>query len=63
MRWEEPHHPGPGLQLERHSTPLSPTLQHDPTMQAHLQPAGPNCIKFSICQIEKLMQFERWGLR
>ena len=29
MRWEEPHHPGPGLQLERHSTPLPPTLQHD----------------------------------
>ena len=28
MRWEEPHHPGPGLQLERHSTPLPPTLQH-----------------------------------
>ena len=38
MRWEEPHHPGPGLQLERHSNPLPPTLQHDPTMQAHLQP-------------------------
>ena len=29
MRWEEPHHPGPGLQLERHTTPLPPTLQHD----------------------------------
>ena len=39
MRWEEPHHPGPGLQLDRHSNPLSPTLQHDPTMQAHLQPS------------------------
>jgi hypothetical protein len=38
MRWEEPHHPGPGLQLERHSTPLPPTLQHDTAMQAHLQP-------------------------
>ena len=23
MRWEEPHHPGPGLQLDRHSNPLS----------------------------------------
>jgi len=29
MRWEEPHHPGPGLQLDRHSTPLLPTLQHN----------------------------------
>lgn len=28
MRWEEPHHPGPGLQLVGHSNPLSPTLQH-----------------------------------
>jgi len=40
MRWEEPHHPGPGLQLERHNTPLSPTLQHDLPLQAHLHPAG-----------------------
>lgn len=39
MRWEEPHHPGPGLQLERHNTPLSPTLQHDLPLQAHLHPA------------------------
>jgi len=40
MRWEEPHHPGPGLQLERHNNPLSPTLQHDPPLQAHLHPRG-----------------------
>ena len=39
MRWEEPHHPGPGLQLERHNNPLSPTLQHDLPLQAHLHPA------------------------
>ena len=38
MRWEEPHHPGPGLQLERHSNPLSPTLQHDLPLQPHLHP-------------------------
>jgi hypothetical protein len=38
MRWEEPHHPGPGLQLERHNNPHSPTLQHDPPLQAHLHP-------------------------
>ena len=37
MRWEEPHHPGPGLQLERHSRTQSPTLQHDVPMQPHLQ--------------------------
>ena len=45
MRWEEPHHPGPGLQLERHSTPLLPTLQHDPTTGPQRKPpctaAGP----------------------
>src|SRR3954454_17592491 len=40
MRWEEPHHPGPGLQLERHSSPLSPTLQHDPPLQPPLHPLG-----------------------
>jgi hypothetical protein len=38
MRWEEPHHPGPGLQLDRHNNPQSPTLQHDPPLQAHLHP-------------------------
>jgi hypothetical protein len=38
MRWEEPHHPGPGLQLERHNNPHSPTLQHDPPLQAPLHP-------------------------
>src|SRR3954454_14144236 len=38
MRWEEPHHPGPGLQLDCHNNPLSPTLQHDPPLQAHLHP-------------------------
>src|SRR6201999_2107767 len=38
MRWEEPHHPGPGLQLERHSTPLSPTLQHLLPLQPPLHP-------------------------
>ncbi len=38
MRWEEPHHPGPGLQLERHITPLSPTLQHDPKQTSQSQP-------------------------
>jgi hypothetical protein len=37
MGWEEPHHPGPGLQLERHITPLLPTLQHNPDSQPHLQ--------------------------
>src|SRR5262249_44392530 len=40
MRWEEPHHPGPGLQLERHSTPLSPTLQHPLPLQPPLHPPG-----------------------
>jgi hypothetical protein len=40
MRWEEPHHPGPGLQLERHNNPQSPTLQHDPPLQAPLHPRG-----------------------
>lgn len=40
MRWEEPHHPGPGLQLDRHNNPLSPTLQHDLPLQAHLHPGG-----------------------
>jgi hypothetical protein len=40
MRWEEPHHPGPGLQLDRHNNPHSPTLQHDPLLQAHLHPGG-----------------------
>ena len=40
MRWEEPHHPGPGLQLDRHNNPHSPTLQHDPPLQAHLHPGG-----------------------
>lgn len=40
MRWEEPHHPGPGLQLERHNTPLSPTLQHDLPLQPDLHPGG-----------------------
>ena len=40
MRWEEPHHPSPGLQLERHNNPLSPTLQHDLPLQPHLHPAG-----------------------
>jgi hypothetical protein len=39
MRWEEPHHPGPGPQLERHNNPHSPTLQHDLPLQAHLHPA------------------------
>ena len=38
MRWEEPHHPGPGLQLERHNNPHSPTLQHDLPLQPHLHP-------------------------
>jgi hypothetical protein len=38
MRWEEPHHPGPGLQLDRHNNPLSPTLQHDPPLQPRLHP-------------------------
>src|SRR3954470_1802776 len=38
MRWEEPHHPGPGLQLDCHNNPLSPTLQHDPPLQAPLHP-------------------------
>src|SRR3954449_5792945 len=38
MRWEEPHHAGPGLQLDCHNNPLSPTLQHDPPLQAHLHP-------------------------
>jgi hypothetical protein len=28
VRWEEPHHPGPWLQLETHANPLDPTLQH-----------------------------------
>ena len=41
MRWEEPHHPGPGLQLVRHSIPLSPTLQHDLPLQPPLHPLGP----------------------
>src|SRR3954469_15386974 len=40
MRWEEPHHPGPGLQLDRHNSPLSPTLQHGLPLQAHLHPDG-----------------------
>jgi len=40
MRWEEPHHPGPGLQLDRHNNPHSPTLQHDLPLQAHLHPGG-----------------------
>src|SRR4051794_28293471 len=40
MRWEEPHHPGPGLQLDRHSNPLSPTLQHLLPLQPRLQPPG-----------------------
>src|SRR3954449_11218158 len=38
MRWEEPHHPGPGLQLDCHNNPLSPTLQHDLPLQAPLHP-------------------------
>ncbi len=38
MRWEEPHHPGPGLQLERHSNPLPPTLQHLLPLQPPLHP-------------------------
>src|SRR3954468_20457802 len=41
MRWEEPHHPGPGLQLDRHSNPLSPTLQHDLPLQPRLHPRRP----------------------
>jgi len=40
MRWEEPHHPGPGLQLERHNNPLSPTLQHNLPLQPRLHPRG-----------------------
>ena len=40
MRWEEPHHPGPGLQLDCHNNPLSPTLQHDPPLQPRLHPRG-----------------------
>src|SRR3954465_9840411 len=40
MRWGEPRHPGPGLQLDRHNNPRSPTLQHDPPLQAHLHPGG-----------------------
>ena len=40
MRWEEPHHPGPGLQLERHNNPQSPTLQHPLPLQAGLQTGG-----------------------
>src|SRR3954469_16928078 len=40
MRWEEPHHPGPGLQLDRHNNPQSPTLQHDLPLQARLHPRG-----------------------
>lgn len=40
MRWEEPHHPGPGLQLDRHNNPLSPTLQHHPPLQADLHPSA-----------------------
>jgi hypothetical protein len=40
MRWEEPHHPGPGLQLERHNNPLSPTLQHNLPLQPRLHPQG-----------------------
>src|ERR1700749_1037818 len=47
MRWEEPHHPGPGLQLERHSNPLSPTLQHDPILQPHLHPTPGGLSDFS----------------
>src|SRR3954453_6218887 len=38
MRRADPHHPGPGLQLDCHNNPLSPTLQHDPPLQAHLHP-------------------------
>ncbi len=38
MRWEEPHHSGPGLQLDRHPNPLPPTLQHDPPLQPRLHP-------------------------
>jgi len=40
MRWEEPHHPGPGLQLERHNNPLLPTLQHNPKF---LPTRNPRC--------------------
>ena len=41
MRWEEPHHPGPGLQLERHNNPHSPTLQHLLPLQPPLHPPLP----------------------
>ena len=56
MRWEEPHHPGPGLQLERHFDTHSPTLQHNPVMKSHLQvddpweesgPANANSLRWS----------------
>src|SRR3954449_3862647 len=40
MRWEEPHHPGPGLQLDCHNNPHSPTLQHNPPLQPRLHPCG-----------------------
>ena len=45
MRWEEPHHPGPGLQLDRHNSPLSPTLQHDPPLQPRLHPRGRDSLR------------------
>jgi hypothetical protein len=41
MRWEEPQHPGPGLQLERHFDTHSPTLQHTHAMKSHLQVNDP----------------------
>src|SRR4051812_35798407 len=55
MRWEEPHHPGPGLQLERHFDTHSPTTQHRPTMKSHLHddpwqesgPANANSLRWS----------------
>jgi hypothetical protein len=70
MRWEEPHHPGPGLQLERHFDTHSPTLQHSPTMKSHLQandprqesdPANANSLRWSeFVRLLRLPETRGW---